>query len=73
MQTIMSITSNVAIPAIMAIATKMAIFISVFMRNLSKIAKLKDDKAITFIMVIGVIVAIRVIMVITGIIANMVI
>ena len=69
----MTLTSNVAIPAIMAIATKMAIFISVFMRNLSKIAKLKYDKAITFIMVIGVIVAIRVIMVITGIIANMVI
>ena len=69
----MTLTSNVAIPAKIAIATKMAIFISVFMRNLSKIAKLKDDKAITFIMVIGVIVAIRVIMVITGIIANMVI
>ena len=65
----MSITSNVAIPAVMAIATAVAISITVFRSNLSKIEKAIDDKAITFIMVIGAIVAIRVIMVITDITA----
>ena len=37
----------------------MAIFITVIMSNISKIAKLIDDKAITFIMVIKAIVVIR--------------
>ena len=41
------------------------------MSNISKIAKLIDDKAITFIMVIWAIVTPRVIMVITGITAIM--
>ena len=45
----------------------MAIFITVIMSNISKIAKLIDDKAITFIMVIRAIVTIRVIKVIMGI------
>ena len=36
MQTIMYIISNVAIPAVMAIATTMAIFITVIINNLSE-------------------------------------
>ena len=61
-----------AILAVRAIAAAiMTIFITTIMIHISKIAKLKDDKAVTFILVIGAIVAIRVIMVITCIIAVM--
>ena len=63
----MFITANVAITAVMAIVAMGTIFTTGIMTNISKIAKLVDDKVISCSMVIRAVVAIRIIMESTGI------
>ena len=63
----MSITANVAITTVMAITAMITIFTTAIMTNISKVAKLIDNEVISCIMVIRAIVAIGIIMDITGI------
>ena len=64
----MSITVNVAVTAVIAIPVMVTIFISAIIHDIWKIATLKDDEAITLIMVIRV--GIRAVMATTGIAAT---